>query len=709
MNITPLIAPKSIAVVGASTNETRYGSRVLANLLRFGYKGRTSAINRGGDQVGAAEGYRSLSEVPWPIEHVAVAVPATGVYQVLEECAALGVPAVTVFSNGFGETGTDAGREMETRLREFGRKTGIVMLGPNCNGVLNIRDRVALTSTRALDDLSLFQHKPAAPGVAIVSQSGGLAVVNVMWRSLTAGLPVEWVVSAGNQAVVSLTSLVDAAVDDDSLGAVLMILEAMPDHAQMRATAARAADRGKLLSALKIGRTSAGAQAAESHTGSLTGDFDVFRDWTRQVGVVCVEDAAELYETTMGVRTCPDGLREGIGIISISGGNVALFADLAADSGVPIPALTGDTIDRLTEILPPMCAPDNPLDLMTAVQDPAVFRAAVTTMLEDPNIGVGVLVLTLNPPGFLDAVRELTRSVSKPLWVAWVGGALSYEDSAATLRREGIVVYETMSACIRALAAAQEHGGRNHEALTGTTHQARAELDRSLPKDTERAFDAPTLGNGAGVRPTGGSEALSLVRSWGLQTVPSRRCQTRAEAVEAAHALGFPLVLKLDDPAIIHKTEVGGVLTGIRTADDCARAFDDLAKRGGAPVLVQQQVEGAVELFVAGHTQSQLGPMLSVGLGGVFVEVLQDIVRVFPPFDKDYGSRALRRLRGYQVLRDFRGSPAVDEPTLLQWLNHVGDVVVELRHQNMIIDLNPVLVPRGGGAPLVVDASLVPA
>lgn len=706
MKIQPLIAPRSVAIVGASANDSRYGTRALANLLRFGFKGRVAAINPRAESVGVVDGFTSLKEVPWEIDHVAVAVPANSVLDVLGDCVALEVPAVTVFSNGFSETGTEVGGSLERQVRELVGSKDIVLLGPNCNGVLNIRDRIALTSTRALDDLSLYEKAASGPGVTIISQSGGLAVVNVMWRSLMAGLPVAWTVSVGNQAVVTLSDLVDAALDEDNVGAVLMVLEALPAAAQMRATARRAARAGKVLSALKIGRTSAGAQAAQSHTGSFTGDFEVFADWTRQIGIVCVEDAAELYETTMGVQSAPDGLGGGIGIASISGGNVALFADLAAASGVPIATFSPATARRLADILPPMCSPTNPLDLMTAVQDPGMFEIAMRALLDDPNVGVGVWVATFNPPGFLEVAQEIARSARKPLWVAWVGGPMGYEVDAPSLRRQGLVVYDTMSSCIKALLASQRRGDRDKNAFSSSAHLRTEPDGAAAPIDGLLA----TLGG----RPRsvfGASAALDVVRTWGLDTVPGIRCETSDDAVSAARAIGFPVVLKVDDPGIVHKTDLDGVRMGIGSISACEEAWSALVGpdsmfNHGAPVLVQAQVENAVELFVAGHTRGQLGPMVSVGLGGVFVEILRDIVRLFPPFDAVYAKKQFRRLRGYGVLEAFRGRSAVDEDELAQWICRFGDLMCHLGTADVVIDLNPVFLPRGGGAPLIVDASI---
>lgn len=711
-----LVAPKSVAVVGASSNLGSYGSRALLNTMRLGFQGGVAAINPRGESCGDVRGYTALAELPWVAEHVAVAVPRRAVEAVVRECAQLGVVAVTVFSNGYGETGTKEGREDQERLATIAADAGIRFFGPNCNGILNIRDRVALTSTRALDDLKLYEKPPGEPGYAVVSQSGGLAVVNVMWRALQAGLPIQWVASTGNQASIGVFEMAEAALDEDDVLGVLVVLEGMPEAAEVVAVGEKAAKTDKFVSCLKLGRSAAGVGAAASHTGAVAGEYASFEALCQQAGIACVEDPSELYEsamvlTTVGGRPLPGG----IAMVSISGGNLALMSDAIDSRGLPIATFGTDTQDRLRALLPAMCSPVNPLDLMTAVQDPKIFEGVLNALADDEAVGLCVVVLTLNPPGFLDVVRDAAAKATKPVILAWLGGALTGEMAPEDLRRQGIPVYETASACGNALAAAFRASRGTFPAASppNPLMEQGSDLPGEVGRGTsgERIATVATSARLPGPGPgeiLGGSEALRRMRNWGLEVVEGMACPTAEAAAEAAAQLGFPVVVKIDDPAIVHKTEHDAVRVGIRSAEDCAAVATSLLAAGGtdAQVLVQRQVGDAVELLVAARGGEPPGVTLVVGVGGVLVEVLRDVTFLFPPFVAGEARVALQRLKAYPLFGSFRGQDAVDLDGLAEWLVRFSRAVAPRLVAGGTVEVNPVMVPRGSGQPLIVDAAL---
>ena len=702
-NWTRFYSPKSIAVVGATDDTRRFGGRLMRQVVKFGYAGRILPVNPRLTELNGLKCYPSVSALPETPDHVGVVIAPDRVIDVLRECHAIGVQCATVFTAGYAETGNEQGRKLQEELVRFTRETGLRVMGPNCNGPVNFIDRFSFSAGYAVSSLS----EPSG-NVGLVSQSGGLGQTNVMWRAIKAGVHMSYQASCGNEADLTVVDFARFMLEGDQTDVVMMALEAIRDGKAFMDLAQYAAEREKPLIVLKFGITDAGKQAAASHTGAITGSDDVFSAVCKQYGVIRVNDCNELYEQAIVLRQKKRKLPKGrrAASMSLSGGNVVQMADVGTHLGLSWHNYTTKTDDRLGELIPGYGKVSNPTDMTSlATGQPEIYRKAMEIISEDDNVDVMIPVFTFAPRADLEHAAKLSRDAAKPLVLLVTGGC--HDDPTLTvdsLVAMGASAYRNTVDTLRYVRTAIGY----REFL-----EVRQKQGKPLrPQGIDQAAVGKTLA-AAGNRTLTEREAKQLLAQYGLP-VPQELLATTADEA-AAHARGIngPVALKIESEDIAHKTEAGAIRLNVSGEAAVRQAYDDVlaatkrykADAKIAGVLVQEMVPRGAEMMLGIVRDPVFGPLVAVGFGGIYVEVMRDITFRVPPVDAPTAREMLGELRGYKILEGVRGMAPADIEALvdcivrLSWLAHDhGDAIREL-------DVNPLTVLAKGAK--VVDALLV--
>ncbi|MBY0271323.1 MAG: acetate--CoA ligase family protein [Burkholderiales bacterium] len=701
INWTRFYSPQSVAVVGATDDTRRFGGRLMRQIAKFGYGGRILPVNPRLTELNGLKCYPSVSALPETPDHVGVVIAADRVIDVLRDCHAIGVQCATVFTAGFAETGTEQGQKLQDELLRFTRETGLRVMGPNCNGPVNFIDRFSFSAGYAVSSLS------EPPGnVGLVSQSGGLGQTNVMWRAIKAGVHMSYQASCGNEADLTVVDFARFMLEGKETDVVMMALEAIRDGKAFMDLAQYAADREKPLIVLKFGITDAGKQAAASHTGAITGSDEVFSAVCKQYGVIRAQDCNELYEQAIVLRNrkLPKGRRAAS--MSLSGGNVVQMADVGTHLGLSWHHYTATTDKRLGELIPGYGKVGNPTDMTSlATGQPEIFRKAMEIISEDDNVDVMIPVFTFAPRADLEHAARLSRDAAKPLVMLVTGGC--HDDQSLTvdsLVAMGAAAYRNTVDTLRYVRTAIAY----REFLEA--RRAQAPLQR--PQGMDQSAVAKALG-ASGERTLTEREAKSLLAQYGLP-VPKELLATSAdEAAAHARSINGPVALKIESADIAHKTEAGAIRLGLSGEAAVRQGYEEVhaaalrykPDANIAGVLVQEMVPRGVEMMLGIVRDPVFGPLIAVGFGGIYVEVLRDITFRVPPVDAPTAREMLGELRGYRILEGVRGMAPADIEALvdcivrLSWLAH--DHGAQIRE----LDINPLTVPAKGAK--VVDALLV--
>jgi acetate---CoA ligase (ADP-forming) len=682
VDLSRLLHPRSVAVVGATERHGSYAGETLLNLQRAGYPGEVWGVNPGRTSVHGRPCSPSLADCPAPADAVVVAIPARGVPTVVDEAGALGCGGAVVYGAGFGEIA--AGAALERELERAALRHGLPLCGPNCNGIVALHERATLWG----DAL-----RPFEPGrVALVSQSGNVAV-NAL--NASRGLRFHTVVSCGNSVAVDPAQWVEALSGEDELGAIALYLEGDGDGARLADALAACAERGVGVAVLKVGASVAGAAAAAAHTGALAGDQRIFRALVEEAGAAWAHDVHELLELAKALAV-PGARRpsSGLALLTCSGGDSALAADECERVGLPLPPFAASTATRLRELLPEAATVANPLDYTAVIWgDVARLREIVAASAADPGVD-RVLVLYDQPVGIEGAPAESWANVRDgilrgagagpaPVAVASTLPELLDDDAAARFAAAGVPAIAglvTGIACIAALGAPPGQPARLREIAAAARRAG---------------------GPDGGGRPLSEHDAKELLREAGLPVVAGRLVNGADDAVAALRALGGPVALKLAAPGLRHKTEAGAVVLDVRDEDGVRAAHARLAGLAvdGATVLVERMAPVGAELLVSATT-SGVVPSLVVAAGGVWTELLGDAAVIPLPASPERVERGILGLRAAPLLCGGRGRPPLDVAAAARLASAAGELLLERGLE--LLELNPVLVHERGAT--VVDA-----
>lgn len=679
--ITALLAPRSIAIIGVSEDFNKLNGRVLKFLLEKGYGGAIYPVNPKYEEIGGLRCHPDIEAIGAEVDLAVVAVPARAVIDQIEACGRAGVKAAVVFSSGFGEMGAE-GRALEDRLVSAARAAGLRLCGPNTLGLINAFENVYATFTQ-------YGMGPTLSGpVGFVTQSGafGTAIAALARRR---GMGLGYFVNTGNEKDVSFADCMAHVLADDRITVGAGYLEGVSDGEGFARVAEKALAAGKPLVVTKVGRTDTGARAAASHTGALAGADAVFDGVARQFGVIRARNEEHMLDVVDAFATAKVPAGPGVAVVTQSGGAGVLMSDRAEEVGLSLPELAPETVSRLREILPAFAATGNPVDVTAQfIADPSMLRESVKAVLADPKVDVAVVWLQLMD-GFVDRLTETFRQirdeVDKPFVVAWVAAP---EAGLKALRDLGIAAFRGAEPAIDAVAAMVDWGAARRAWQDDAS--ARTALSGSLPEPSvPRTGDALSTMEGA-----------RLLADAGVPLAAVNLVEDVDAAVSAAERLGWPVVMKIESPDILHKTEVGGVAVGLADADAVRGAWTRLMAnaRTGAPearvagMVVQEMAPGTLEMVIGVQDDPVFGPVVMVGFGGILVEVLADVTFARAPVTPAQAMGMLGRLRGRALLDGVRGAPPVDRRALAALISSVSVFAAANAGRIASLDLNPVLV-----------------
>lgn len=677
--LQPLLEPKSVAIIGASSDFNKLNGRPIRNLLDKGYAGAIYPVNPKYDQVGPLPCYPNIQAIPGPIDLAVIILPAPSVEGCLRELAAVGARAAVVFSAGFGETGPE-GKALEESVSKAARETGIRLCGPNCLGLVNAFDGMLATFSQYADGENL-------PGpVGFVTQSGAFGTaIAALCRQRHLGL--GFFVNTGNEADIDFVEAMSALMEDPRIRVCTGYLEGLRDGEGWMRLGVRARALRKPVVVMKVGRTEAGSRAVASHTGALAGEDAVFDDVTRQAGILRARNEEHMLDLAQVLALCPPALGRGVAIATQSGGAGVQAADRAIELGLEVPVLSADTQARIAQSLPGFGVATNPIDVTGQfVAQPAILRDSLRLMLEDPQVHMGMVWIELmhkNVDLLAGVFEEIHRSTKKPFVVAWLGAP---EAAVKRLAELGIPLLRSGEAAIEALAglAMVSEWQRTEDAPAASVSLA------SIPP-TERGL-VESL------------EAIEWLRGLGIPLTPAVLARSQEQAQEAQRQFASPVAIKIESPDVLHKTEAGGVRLGLNTPEDVAQAYSQILQSvtAHAPsarvrgVLVQPMAEAGVECVVGLSQDPVFGPVVMVGLGGVWIELLKDVTFARCPVSPAEAEAMIHRLRGVRLLQGFRGSPPADIQALADLVSRVSAIGAALGDQLGELDLNPVFVhPKG--------------
>ncbi|MES2258452.1 MAG: acetate--CoA ligase family protein [Pseudomonadota bacterium] len=686
-DLTAFFSPRSVVMVGASERSS-WSLGVAARFKAYGYTGKVFAVNRNGVDAHGFPGFKSCKDIPEQADFAYLMVPADVTLDALTDVADAGIKNVSILTSGFAEIG-EAGIAMQQQLLDLAEQRGITLMGPNSLGFANISKRLIATS--------IPTRLPVIDGnVALLSQSGAV-VAEVCKFAHQQGVGLSFVAATGNEAQLGLTDLMDYLVDDPATRVIAVFSESIRDPQAFREVAQRALEARKPIVIQKVGKSEISAAIAQAHTGSLVGDDKIFDAVCRQYGVIRVDSIEELVSTADLMSRMPPLRQPGVGVVSVSGGACGMFADQAAAAGVVLEQFTAETQAKLLEVLPDFASNLNPLDITGGVfRAPEIWEKVLPVVANDAKVGM-IAIINFMPATAQELVglRETVMAMGRGI---------------ASCSKPGIVVLPTSQPVSEVMADIVKEAKLPGLGFgTQLTVRAIAGLvqwsarvngwDETQAKAAAAGAQAASIASPL-VKPQSERQVLDFLATQNVPVIPAKVARSAAEAVTFARDIGGKLALKVLSADIQHKTEVGGVKLNVEGDEAVAAAWNDIdsSARRHCPqanidgIIVSPMRSGGIELFVGTARDPHWGPVLAVGLGGVWVEVLADTaVRPLPLTPADV-KEMLGSLRGAKLLQGFRGGKPADLDAVAQAVARIGDAALALGTDLVSLEINPLLV-----------------
>ena len=699
-DVRHIIHPRSIVIVGASADPRSFGGFVQGNLERFGYRGELHLVSRSSEEINGRPCVKTVDELPQGIDLAVLAIPESGVLDTVRALAARHCKAAVLFASGYAEAGEE-GQHKQAELARVAHEVGILLVGPNCMGFTNLAAGIPVTF-----EPLVAREVESRPGVGVVAQSGFMAA-NLRDAYLGRGVPVTTVFSTGNEVSVCVEDVLAALISDAQTRVITVYVEQIRRPQVFLKLAAQARAAGKPLVLLMPGRSARAREAAQSHTGALAGDHATATALLKREAVVVVDSLDELLDTTAVLLRYPQPPAGGTAFMTGSGAMKNIALDFADDLGLDLPELSAATVDQLTAMLPAYAVAENPLDYTTiGIRQPGLIGELLLAMLDDERVGNIVLAIPVGPVmaqrDKADHIVPAIAKANKPAVLVLTGDSSPVEPFFMdAIAASGVPLFRSADRALRALRRVAQYG----EAL-------------------QRAARAQTVANQPiplpGAVPPNGIFAEYQGKAWlakaGLAVPQGALAQTADEAVGVANRIGFPVVLKAQASELPHKSDVGGVLVGLADEATLRAGWDQLfaSVKHHRPelvldgALVEAMGPRGLELVVGAKRDADWGPVVLVGLGGIWIEALKDVRLIPADMAEEDIVVELSRLKAAVVLQGIRGASAVDVPAIARVVAQVG---AQMRANSAIteIDINPLVAyPLGSAVPvLALDALVV--
>ncbi|MFC4003864.1 acetate--CoA ligase family protein [Prauserella oleivorans] len=696
-----LYSPSSSAVIGASDNPDKIGGRSIGYLRDYGYAGQVYPVNPRREFVQGLPSYDAVGKIDDPIDLALIATPADRVLEELDACGQQGVRVCVVLSSGFGELG-DAGKQLEQRIVEVAHRYSMRVLGPNCQGVANIA-----TGSIASFSTCFATHHVRDGALAIVSQSGAVAG---MLSDIHSAHPegIRYWVASGNEADIGLGELIHEALRDPAVRVVEAYCEHLKRPEELAQAAEYASRSGKAILMLKAGVTPAGSEAAGSHTGALAQDDAVVDAFLRHCGVVRADSLRQISDLAKVFAGRKRARGNGVAILTNSGGLGVMMADRCRAAGLEIRALRPATKNALDAHLPDFAATDNPVDITAELlTNTRLLSQTLPVLAGDPGVDVVVVALGIIGRGYdvaaiVDDITAAHHDSDAVVVVCWTGGD---EAAVEELSRRGVATYTDDAACVHAIGRFVEHCRRQSARGRGpaaTTTTFAPPAGGSITEWARHASSTGLLSEFTSKR---------VLRRWNLPVVAGRVVPDADAAVRTAREIGHPVVVKLSSAEVTHKTELGLVVTNLRTDDDVRAAADTvLARAENAGIgsvdglLVERMALGHLEFAIGARWDDTFGPIVLIGAGGIYVETMADFQLVFPSSTRAQIEDAIRSLTIYPMLENHRGTGPLDRDALVELVMSFSRMVGAAGADLAEVDLNPVFVAPAGHGVSIADA-----
>jgi len=709
--LNAILAPKSVAVIGASTTPGKVGHDIFVNILKGGFTGTLYPVNPTARSISSVRAYPSIKDVPDQLDLAIVILPPQPALQAIQDAVTQGVKGLVIVSAGFREVGAE-GLEIENRIVSVCREAGVRLIGPNCLGVINPLPGVRLNA-------SFSARMPKAGNISFISQSGALCTA-VLDFAADRNFGFSKFISIGNKADVDELDLLRYLHQDPDTEVILLYVEELrrgPEFIQAVKEITCGDYRPKPVLVIKSGRTSAGAQAAASHTGSLSGTEGVYNAIFQQAGIIRVESIDELFdfatafayknESELGKlrRKVPAGNR--VAIVTNAGGPGIVATDMTMFSGLQLAQFRDETIETLASHLPSTANLKNPVDV---IGDATMerYENALGAVIRDEGVDGALVILTpqsmTDVLGTAEAIARIARKSFKPILCCFMG-VIDVSAGVKYLQDQGIPVYKFPENAAKAFGALYKYSNwlnRQHLA------QYRLTFDR------ERAARIIRDCIARGKTRLGELDGIGILESYGFRVLPTKLAQTSQEAGAIAAEMGLPVVLKVVSEQILHKSDAGGVMVGLESVEEVQQAFDTIVARGRAyqadavieGVLIQKMAPAGTEVILGLNRYPVFGPLLMFGIGGIFVEVFQDVTFRLAPIGRNEARRMVRQIKGYKLLQGFRGRPKGDIETIEKCL--VGLSNMAINHPEIVeLDINPLLVHAEGQGATAADCRMI--
>ncbi|MDD4731124.1 MAG: acetate--CoA ligase family protein [Desulfovibrio sp.] len=695
MKLQKLLAPRTVAIVGASEKEG-FGGDTCRNVLAYADRDNVYFINPKRDQVFGKKCYPSMSALPCDIDLAVLCTPQKTVEPLLREAASKGAGGAVVYASGYSEVGSAEGVKAEKDLKALCAELDIALMGPNCAGFINYIDRV-------VGFAFISEERDRTGSVGFISQSGQLCLSFMDNPSMR----FSYAISAGNCSVVSMEDYLEYLIEDEHTKVVGLYLEGVTQPEKFERALRAAALKRKPVVVLKAGRSEKGSKVAASHTGSLSGADVMYDAIFEKFGVIRVNDAEELLATTQTFATLPELPEQtGFASINLSGGETGICADMGEMAGIEYPDFQDATLEKLRELLPSYASPANPLDTTATISyDADVYADVLQTVMDDPNIGLVVVGYTLLHEIADPCIHYMARGIekvvagdrSKPLvMLPFFENSRNpeYLDKLANL---GVPVLPPPTYGFAALRHLMDFVRYEPDANT---------LELAVPKNDALTPVHRTLSE---------FESAAILREYGVRTPEGAIASSAVEAVKIADSLGYPAVMKIASADIAHKSDIGGVALKLADGDAVKTAFERIMKNAAkhAPeaevdgVFVQKMLDPGLEVIIGANNDPQFGPAVLVGLGGIFVEVFRDTVLRPAPFTTDEARQMLAKLKAFPLFNGYRGQAELDVEALAEAVAGVAKLAADKRNDIVELDVNPVFVYEKGKGVCAADALVV--
>ncbi len=695
LQVGRLLRPASVAIVGISAEPRSLGGFVLDNMERFGFQGAIHLVSRNAIEVRGRPCVKAVAELPHGIDVAVLTVPEAAVLESVNACAARGVGAAVVFAAGYAEAGPE-GQARQAALAAAARAGGMAVAGPNCMGLTNFHAGIPLT----FEQVYVYPVR-TVPGVSIVAQSGAMAN-NIREAMIGRGLPLSFSVSTGNEAVIGLEDFFEHFIADPMTGVIAVYAEQVRQPQRFLALAAQARAAGKPVVMAMTGRSDRAKLSAQSHTGALTGDYATAVALLEHEAVVVTRTLDELFDAVTLLLRHPQPSGGGLGFVTGSGAMKNLALDIGQELDLPFPTLAPETVDKIKAVLPGFAVSENPLDYTTvAMRDPAAMGTVIDAVAEDPNCGCLIVSqMAGSAMNQRDKAAHMLPAVvraRKPAALVIMGdeGPLLPEFRTA-IADSGVPFFRSPDRALRAMALVARYG----QALG--RHRAPVPVASPAPA-------IPAL-SGQGV--VAEYQGKAWLAAAGVPTPAGALARTLDQALDVALGLGYPVVIKAQAAALPHKSDVGGVIVNIKNADALRQAWERLHSNIAAArpdlvldgLLVEKMGEAGIELVVGARRDAQWGPIVLVGLGGIWIEALKDVRLMAADAGPAQVLEELGRLKAAALLRGLRGQAPVDLAAVAQTVTRIG-ALMRATPSLLEIDINPLVASPSGV--MALDALLV--